>query len=74
MGDSCEKPRLANILPELARELKTLLEDSKQPGLAAQVDNLTISSAAVAKIGSARPSARNLRPMVLTGAITKQYS
>ncbi len=40
--DSSEKPRLADILPEFAIELRTLLVDSDQPGLADQVAALVI--------------------------------
>jgi hypothetical protein len=42
MADSSGKSRLADILPEFAIELKTLLEDSNQRELAEQVSRLVI--------------------------------
>jgi hypothetical protein len=42
MTDSHEKPRLVEVLPELAVELRTLLEASNQHELAGQVPGLVI--------------------------------
>ena len=42
MADSSEKPRLVEVLPELAVELTTLLEASNQHELAGQVPGLVI--------------------------------
>jgi hypothetical protein len=42
MSDSSEKPRLIDVLPELAAELRVLLEASNQHELAGQVPGLVI--------------------------------
>jgi len=42
MLNSFQQPRLVDVLPEFATELKSLLKDSNRCELAEQVDDLTI--------------------------------